>query len=80
MLTGDKFETAETIGFSCKLIGPDFHLYKLRTPADIEKLESRSFDLELKNLQEAKIKFGIMVEGCVLPLIQNNLSIKLRFL
>jgi len=29
MLTGDKFETAENIGFSCRLIGPDFTIYKM---------------------------------------------------
>jgi len=29
MLTGDKFETAENIGFSCHLIGEDFTIYKM---------------------------------------------------
>ena len=29
MLTGDKFETAENISFSCKLIKEDFEIYKI---------------------------------------------------
>jgi magnesium-transporting ATPase (P-type) len=31
MLTGDKFETAENIGFSCSLLKEDFHLFKIDT-------------------------------------------------
>lgn len=30
MLTGDKLETAENIGYSCKLIQPDFKKLYLR--------------------------------------------------
>ena len=37
MLTGDKFETAENIGYSCKLIDEDFHVYKLEDSDDTEK-------------------------------------------
>jgi len=31
MLTGDKFETAENIGYSCRLLDEEFHVYKLET-------------------------------------------------
>ena len=41
MLTGDKFETAENIGFSCHLIGEDFTLYKMQGPEDVERICSR---------------------------------------
>jgi magnesium-transporting ATPase (P-type) len=36
MLTGDKFETAENIGMSCRLISSDFHVYKMRNANDVE--------------------------------------------
>jgi len=80
MLTGDKFETAETVGFSCRLIGPDFHLFRVRSPQDVEKLCSKTFQTELKNLKDQKIKFGLIVEASMLPLIQNKLVTKLHFL
>lgn len=38
MLTGDKFETAENIGFSCKLIGPEFQIYKMQGPDDVDSI------------------------------------------
>jgi magnesium-transporting ATPase (P-type) len=31
MLTGDKFETAENIGYACKLLDEEFHVFKLET-------------------------------------------------
>ena len=37
MLTGDKFETAENIALSCKLIHPEFHVYKLKSKDDVSK-------------------------------------------
>ena len=38
MLTGDKFETAENIGMSCKLISEDFHVFKMQNVQDVEKI------------------------------------------
>jgi magnesium-transporting ATPase (P-type) len=35
MLTGDKFETAENIGLSCKLIDSDFHVFKMKEADDV---------------------------------------------
>lgn len=37
MLTGDKFETAENIGYSCKLIDEDFHVFKLEDSNQTEQ-------------------------------------------
>ena len=31
MLTGDKFETAENIGYSCRLLDEEFHVFKLES-------------------------------------------------
>lgn len=38
MLTGDKFETAENISFSCKLIKEDFEIYKIQDFEDVERV------------------------------------------
>ena len=35
MLTGDKLETAENIGHSCKLIKNDMIVWKMATPEDV---------------------------------------------
>lgn len=35
MLTGDKLETAENIGESCKLIKPSMHMYRLSTAEQV---------------------------------------------
>jgi len=29
MLTGDKFETAENIGYSCKLLSENMHIFRI---------------------------------------------------
>ncbi len=34
MLTGDKFETAENIGFSCKLLQEHMHVFRINTFED----------------------------------------------
>lgn len=43
MLTGDQFNTAENIARSCKLIKPDFEIYKLRTPTQVADFCSKAF-------------------------------------
>jgi magnesium-transporting ATPase (P-type) len=35
MLTGDKLETAENIGESCKLIKKEMHIYRLSTEEQV---------------------------------------------
>jgi len=37
MLTGDKLETAENIGLSCKLIQNDMVVWKLSTPEEVRE-------------------------------------------
>jgi magnesium-transporting ATPase (P-type) len=36
MLTGDKLETAENIGYSCKLLKNDMTVWKMSTMEDVE--------------------------------------------
>lgn len=38
MLTGDKFETAKNIGFSCKLIQKGDVIYELRNKNDVRMI------------------------------------------
>jgi magnesium-transporting ATPase (P-type) len=35
MLTGDKLETAENIGYSCKLLKNDMAVWKISTKTDV---------------------------------------------
>jgi P-type E1-E2 ATPase len=35
MLTGDKLETAENIGYSCKLLKNDMTVWKISSPTDV---------------------------------------------
>jgi magnesium-transporting ATPase (P-type) len=52
MLTGDKFETAENIAASCKLIDCDqenVNVIRVRTPKDVETLcKNESFEEKVK--------------------------------
>jgi phospholipid-translocating ATPase len=38
MLTGDKLETAENIGYSCKLLKNDMIVWKLSSKSDVEDI------------------------------------------
>ena len=38
MLTGDKLETAENIGYSCKLLKNDMTVWRLSTMQDVEQI------------------------------------------
>jgi magnesium-transporting ATPase (P-type) len=38
MLTGDKLETAENIGFSCQLLQNDMTVWKISTPAEVNEV------------------------------------------
>lgn len=41
VLTGDKLETAESIGFSCKLLTREMEIYRVRTHDDVVNLFNR---------------------------------------
>ena len=80
MLTGDKLETAKSIGSSCKLITPDMSLSYLIDPCDSnEKLENyliNIFNNEYKN--NKKRKHCLMITGETFSKItQNNNTINL---
>ena len=52
MLTGDKLETAENIGYSCKLLNKDMDIIKCSTLDDVK----REFNEKTALINERKIK------------------------
>lgn len=69
MLTGDKLETAENIGESCKLLKKDMHVTRLSTNEDVKKFcTEEQIELNQKRLREGKMK-GLLVEATALELI-----------
>lgn len=74
MLTGDKLETAENIGFSCRLIQQDFQKLYLRADKKVKKYGEPELRGEYRRLREQLEqrrhgdKFCLIVEG---PLIIN---------
>ena len=46
MLTGDKLETAENIGYSCKLLKNEMVVWKISTQKDVEEVCSETKVLE----------------------------------
>ena len=64
MLTGDKLETAENIGYSCKLLkADDMTVWKISTPADVQSVCSETTVAENDRLQRAQMKRGLLVEA-----------------
>ena len=50
MLTGDKLETAENIGYSCKLLKDDMQVWKISTPTDVQTVCSETTVAENEKL------------------------------
>lgn len=71
MLTGDKLETAENIGKSCKLITPDMSILRMCQASleDVSKYMDESLDIFTLAYANDK-KLACLVEG-------DTLSIKL---
>ena len=63
MLTGDKLETAENIGYSCKLLNKNMEVIKCSTLADVK----REFNEKTAVINERKIRQqiqrGVLVEA-----------------
>jgi len=63
MLTGDKLETAENIGYSCKLLKNDMTVWKLSTMEDVQAICSdERVTLNNQMILEQK-KRGLLVEA-----------------
>lgn len=74
MLTGDKLETAESIGHACRLIQPDFKKIYLRAEEDPkEKFE------ELVNTIDGGGRFALLLEGLVIAHLVKSPELSRRF-
>lgn len=80
MLTGDKFETAESVGFSCRLIDENFVVYKVQTLSDIPTVCSRAKSESSEELKHRGIKRALMVDAACLPRILSDLISKMYFI
>ena len=79
MLTGDKLETAENIGESCKLIKKGMEITRLSTLADVQQLCTE----QMVTANNARIKAGkmkgLLVEASALAIIMDNYEFKTFF-
>lgn len=62
MLTGDKLETAENIGYSCKLIQSDFKKMFIKETDDLEQKYKEHLQT-LHKLIDAGIPKTLLIEG-----------------
>ena len=80
MLTGDKLETAENIGESCKLIKPSMHMYRLSTPEQVLEFCKEETVKSNNTLIKKGSQKGLLVEATALGLILENPIFKSFFL
>jgi phospholipid-translocating ATPase len=69
MLTGDKFETAENISFSCNLIKENFEIYKIRTVDDVNRICSERHIALNKKYQKEGRNRALIAEASALKTI-----------
>lgn len=62
MLTGDKLETAENIGYSCKLIQDDFEKLYIFETDDLEQKYNEHSE-KIKQLKAKGTRICLLVEG-----------------
>ena len=62
MLTGDKLETAENIGYSCKLIQGDFEKLYISETDDLEE-KYKEHSENIKKLKSQGKRICLLVEG-----------------
>ncbi len=81
MLTGDKLETAENIGESCKLLKKQgMKVHRMSTPKDVQYfLTDKTIRENNERLERGEMK-GILVEAVALRAILDNQLYKTRFL
>ena len=80
MLTGDQFNTAENIARSCKLIKPDFEIFKLRTPTQVADFCSKAFIERNENLMRQKKRRALIVEATALTSITEKPELEMNFI
>lgn len=66
MLTGDKLETAKNIGFSCKLLSPDMHIWEVHNEQQALELFTPALFDENNQLRQQHKKRAIVIEALAL--------------
>lgn len=79
MLTGDKFETAENVGLSCRLIDEHFVLFKIRNFDDLESVCSQKTLERNRVLQLQGKKRALVVDAKILPRVLLEDDFRLYF-
>lgn len=87
MLTGDKVETAISIGFSCNLLEPNFELLIVKRPEELgQRLSEMGLEVNEKTLKEAgddhspaSGNLALIIDGTVLSELTSNQDLKLQF-
>jgi magnesium-transporting ATPase (P-type) len=80
MLTGDKLETAENIGYSCKLLQKEMIVWKMSTAAEVRDVCSQEKIRENERLIIEEQKRGLLVEAGALTLILSDINLKKNFI
>jgi magnesium-transporting ATPase (P-type) len=80
MLTGDKLETAENIGFSCKLLKNDMIVWRMSSPEEVADICSMAKVQENIQLQLSGTKRGLIVEAKALSVILSDIQYKKNFI
>lgn len=80
MLTGDKLETAENIGYSCRLLQKEMTVWKMSTKVDVESVCCSARVQENQQLLLALQKRGLLVEAGALNIILTSMEYKKHFL
>jgi len=62
MLTGDKLETAENIGYSCRLIQGDFKTMFIKATDSLNE-KYAEFSRKIKEYKAAGIRKTLLIEG-----------------
>lgn len=80
MLTGDKLETAENIGYSCKLFKKEMVIWKISNKQEVEEICSPTKVSENKTLIMKETMRGLLVEAGALGQILSDIEYKSNFL
>jgi phospholipid-transporting ATPase len=79
MLTGDKFETAESVGYSSRLIDDTFTFFKIQSFKDVEEICSHETVQRNSLLKSVGEKRALLVDASMLPIILSNMMLRITF-
>ena len=82
MLTGDKLETAENIGYSTNLFNENMHIMKVRAPTDCLLSFNKTKAEENEEMIKKGVQRGLLIEtGALSYIIAEEIpAIKMYFL